>query len=114
MSTRSVLAGNGYLDPGGQDDVVGGDLLARRRHHPVGFHHDGTVPNHSAVGRAAPRREEDPRKPGWIHQRPQSGDVVHEGVLRLDEHHVVRLVQRLGHGGTAVAATDHYHRGLAT
>src|ERR1700731_3944429 len=71
---------------------------------------DGAVPNHSTVGKQPGVGQEDPREPGGIHQGPKGGDVVHEGVLRLDEHDVARLGQRLGPGPPAVPPTDHYHR----
>jgi len=104
------LGGEGIARARGQDDVVGEDLLARRRDHPVRIDHDGTVPDHPAVGEQPIVGQEDSREPGGIHERPKSGDIVHEGVLRLDEHDVARLVQCFGHGDTAVAATDHHHR----
>ena len=92
-STRSVLAGKGYLDPVASTTIVGGDLLARRRHHPVRVDLDGPVPHDPAVGQQPRIREVDPREPGRIDQRPQGGDVVHEGVLGLDEDDIGRLVQ---------------------
>src|SRR5437879_1829965 len=106
------LGREGIPRPGSQHDIVSGDLLARRRHYPVRIDHDGTIPDDTAVGEQSRVGEEDPREPGGIHQRAKSGDVVHEGVLRLDEHDVARLVQRFGHGITAITAADPHHRWL--
>jgi hypothetical protein len=106
------LGREGIARPGGQNDVVSGDLLPRRCHYAVRIDHDGPIPDDSPVGEQAPVREEDPREPGRIHQRAKGGDVVHEGVLGLDEHDVARLVQRFGHGVTPVTAADHHHRWL--
>jgi hypothetical protein len=103
------LGREGIPRPGGQNDVVSGDLLSRRRQHPVRFDHRGPIPDDPAIGEQARVGEEDPGEPGGIHQRAKSCDVVHEGVLGLDEHDVARLVQRFGHGVAAVPAPDHHH-----
>src|SRR6185437_3736564 len=96
--------------PGGQHDVVGVDLLPRRRLHPTGVHPDGPVPDHPAVGEQGVVGQEHLVQPGRVHQGPEGGHVVQEGLLRLHQHHVGHLVQGLGHGRPAVPAADDGHR----
>ena len=104
------LGGERIARPAGQHHVVGGDLLARRRHHPLRLDQGGAIPHHPTVGQQPGVRDEDLRQPRRIDERPKSGDVVHERVLRLDQHDVARLIEGLGHSDAAVAATDHHHR----
>ena len=79
--TDLIVRGGGQVDvtlgrervtgPGGQDDVVGPDLLARDQHHPAGVYLGRAAADHPAVAEQPVVGQVDPRQPGWVHQRAE-------------------------------------------
>jgi hypothetical protein len=107
---------------GRQDEVIRADLLPGGQRHPAGIDLRRAVTHDPAAGEQPVVGKVDPRQPGRVDQGAEGGDVVHERVLRLHEHDVGDVVERLRRVDAAVASSDDYggrpgrgkiaHRGL--
>jgi len=105
----AALTGKWVTRPGGEHDEVGNELLARPEHDPVRVDLYCSITDHATVLKQSVIGEMDAIRRGRIDERTGGGDVVLERTLRLDQHYIGFLIERLGYGDPAVAAADDYN-----
>ena len=107
---RIALGGERVRRSSREDDVIGRDRVARCQHDAMSADLHRAVADHTPVGEEPVVRQEDLGEECRLDEGPQRPDVVHEGVLGLDQHDLDVGVERLGDIDTAVAAADHDDR----